>query len=126
MTYFMCLQGVGIKVAVLLVGLWLTGAQTFAAEVCCSQMPAPKATCGECGGSERESSPRPDCCTSLETQKDIDAVIPRHDLPEQPVVFLTEDTSFSPWRPEATDLVVLRSARAEGPPLYLRYEVLLI
>lgn len=119
-----------VKTVVLSLGLWLAAAQGFAAQACCGEMPTPRAACDGCGApGDRESSPRPDCCTSLEAQKDVDAVVPRNDLPENPIIvaLLTEDTSFAPSRPETTDVVAREvSSRAEGPPLYLRYEVFLI
>jgi hypothetical protein len=124
------LQDVAMKLAVLSLGLWLAGAQGFAAQACCAEMPSPKAACDGCGdSSDRDTSPRPDCCTSLEAQKDIDVAIPRNTLPESPVVveLLPVDPAFVAWRPETTDLVAQQAAYlAEGPPLYLRNAVLLI
>jgi len=122
---------VSAKLAVLSLGLWLAGVQGFAAQACCSEMPSPRNTdchgCGDAG--ERDTSPRPDCCTSLEAQKDVELVVPRNEVPQTPIVvdLLTEDETFSPWRPESADLIAEQAAsRAEGPPLYLRNEVFLI
>jgi hypothetical protein len=119
-----------MNLAVLALGLWLAGAQGFAAQACCSDMPAPRAACDGCGDrNDRDTSPRPDCCTSLEAQKDIDLAAPRNEIPQTPVVteFPTEDETFAPWKPVSADLVADRAAsRAESPPLYLRYEVFLI
>ena len=118
-----------MKLAILALGLWLAGAQGFAAQACCADMPSPKTACDGCGNqATSDTSPRPDCCTSLEAQEDVEAAFPRNDLPERPAIaFLTEDTSFSPWPADTRDTVVRQaSALAEGPPLYLRYEVLLI
>lgn len=118
-----------MKVAVLSLGLWLAGAQGFAAQACCSEMPSPKAACDSCGNTDRESSSRPDCCTSLEAQKDVDLAVPRNTLPENPVVIelLPADPALLAWRPETTDLASQQAAcLAEGPPLYLRNSVLLI
>jgi hypothetical protein len=118
-----------MKLAVLSLGLWLAGAQAFAAQTCCYEMPSPKAACDGCGdSSDRDTSSGPDCCTSLESQKDVDVAVPRNTLPENPVVIelLPVDPVFVAWRPEA-DLVAQQAAYlAEGPPLYLRNEVLLI
>jgi hypothetical protein len=124
------LQDVAMRLAVLSLGLWLAGAQGFAAQACCAQMPSPKAACDGCGdSSDRDTSSRPDCCTSPESQKDIDVAIPRNTLHENPVVIdlLPIDPAFVAWCPETTDLVAQQAAYlAEGPPLYLRNEVLLI
>jgi len=123
------LQDVAMKLAILSLGLWLAGVQGFAAEACCSEMPSPKAACDGCGdSSDRDTPSRPDCCTSLEAQKDIDVAIPRNTLPENPVVieFLPVDPALVDRRPE-TDRVAEQAAyQAEGPPLYLRNEVFLI
>jgi hypothetical protein len=119
-----------MKLAVLSLGLWLVGAQGFAAQACCSEIPSPKAACDDCGeSSDRDTSSRRDCCTSLESQKDVDVAIPRNTLPENPVVIelLSVDPAFFAWRPETTDSVAQQAAYlAEGPPLYLRNEVLRI
>ncbi len=120
-----------MKLAILSLGLWLAGAPGFAAQACCSEMPSPKETaCDGCGsGSDRDTSPRPDCCTSLEAQKDVELGVLRIETPPTPVVveLLTEDATFTVWRPESADLIAERAAsRAEGPPLYLRNEVFLI
>jgi len=119
-----------MKLAVLSLGLWLVGAQGFAAQACCLETPNPKAACGSCGdSSDRDSSPTPDCCMSIEAPKDIDLAFPKTILPENPVVIglLPLDPAFVGWRPETTDLVVQQAAfLAEGPPLYLRNSVLLI
>lgn len=119
-----------MKLAVLTLGLWLAGAQGFAAQACCSEMPAPKAACGDCGNqTSPDPSPRPDCCTSLEAQKDVDLAGPRTELNERIVAveFLTEDTTFAPWRPDASALSAVRAVSlAEDLPLYLRNSVLLI
>lgn len=119
-----------MKLAVLSLGLWLAGAHGFAAEACCSEMPSPKAPCDGCGdSSDRGTSSRPHCCTSLEAQEDVAVAIPRNTLSENPVVIeiLPVDPAFVAWRPETTDLVAQQAAYlAERPPLYLRNEVLLI
>jgi hypothetical protein len=120
-----------MRVAVLFLGLWLAGAQGFAAYACCSEMPAPeKSSCDGCGNEgERDTSPRPDCCTSLEAQKDAELAVPRTAIPQTPVLveLLSDDGSFAAWRPESADLIEVQAvSQAEGPPLYLRYQVLLI
>ena len=120
-----------MKLVILSLGLWLAGAQGFAAQACCSDMPSPKkASCGSCGGqSERENAPRPDCCTSMEAQKDVAIVVPNNILPENPVPIelLAEIATVNPCQQKATDLVAREaSSRAESPPLYLRNSVLLI
>ena len=119
-----------MKLATLVFGLWLAGAPGFSAETCCSQMVSPKASCGNCGDSSHgEKSSRPDCCKSLEAQKDVALVVAKADLSEYPVLvtLLSVTPIFSPWHPEATDLVAEQYASlAEGPPLYLRNEVFLI
>jgi len=124
------LQGVRLKLAVLALGLWLASAQGFAAIACCAEMDSPKAACDGCADqSSGKTSPRPDCCTSLEAQDDLDLAVPRSEVPQLPVLvaLLSEDVSANPWRPETTDRIVERAAfLAEGPPLFLRYEVLLI
>lgn len=115
-----------MKPAVLALGLWLAGAQGFAAQACCSEMPSSKAACDGCG---QGGAPRPDCCTSLESPKDVDLSVPRTEIPQTPVVveFLTEEATFTAWRAESADLIAERAAsRAEGPPLYLRNQVFLI
>ena len=120
-----------MKYAVLALGLWLASAQGFAAQACCSDMPSPKkATCDNCGGeSERDNSPRPDCCTSMEAQKDVDVVVPNNTLPENPILieFIPDVAGVIPWQPNTSDLMAREaSSRAESPPLYLRNSVLLI
>lgn len=119
-----------MKLAVLSLGLWLVGAQAFAAQACCSQMPTPKTACDSCGDtSTRDTSSTPDCCTSLEAQKDLDVFVPRSTLPEKSVVIelLPGGPVFVAWHPETTELVAQQAAfLAEGPSLYLRNSVLLI
>ena len=120
-----------MKYAVLALGLWIAGAQGFAAQACCSDMPSPKkASCGSCGGeSEQKNMPRPDCCSSMEAQKDVDIVVPNNTLPENPAFteLLADPAGLAPWQPNTSDLIAREaSSRAESPPLYLRYEVLLI
>jgi hypothetical protein len=120
-----------MKVAILSLGLWLSAAQGFAAQACCSETPSPrKAACDGCGNDAgQESFPRPDCCTSLEAQKDVDLSVPRASISQAPVFveLLPEGGAVAPWRPESADRIADQAAsRAEGPPLYLRYEVLLI
>ena len=120
-----------MKYAVLALGLWFASAQGFAAQACCSAMPSTnKAGCGSCGGeSDRETSPRPDCCTSMEAQKDVDVVLTSNPLPENPAVVevLPGTAGIAPWQPNATDRIARQvSFRAQSPPLYLRYKVLLI
>lgn len=120
-----------MKFAVLALGLWLVGAQGFAAQACCSDMPSPKkVACGSCGGeSERDNSPRPDCCTSIEAQKDVDVVIPNNTLPDTPVLIelLADIAVIGPLQSDTNDLIAREaSSRAESPPLYLRFAVLLI
>ena len=94
-------------------------------------MPSPgKAACDGCGDEAgQESSPRPDCCTFLEAQQDVDLAVPRAPISQAPVFveLLPEGGAFTPCRPESADRIADQAAsRAEGPPLYLRYEVLLI
>lgn len=116
-----------MKLAILTLGLWLAGAQAFAAQACCNEMSVSKTACDTCGNSERDSSPRPDCCTSLEAQKDVDLAVARNSLPESPVVIdlLPIDPAFALWRP--VDLIAQRAVlQTEGLPLYLRNSVLLI
>lgn len=124
-----CLRSVAMKYAVLAFGLWLAGAQGFVTQVCSPDMPSSKADCGGCDNQAgRDSSPNLGCCVSDKAQKDVDAAVPKNDLPEKPapVEFVTLDTSAAS-RPEATDIIDREAARrAEGPPLYLRYAVLLI
>jgi len=121
-----------MTVAVISLALWLVAAQAFAAQVCCSEMPSPgrKAACDGCGTEgERESSPRPDCCASFEPQKDIELAVPRTEISQTPIAVdvLSEEGTFAPWHPESADLIAdVIASRAESPPLYLRYEVLLI
>ena len=119
-----------MKLLILSLGLWLAAAQGFAAQACCSEMPTPKtAACDSCGSTDRESSSRPDCCTSLEAQKDVDLVALRNTQPEPPVLIelLPVDPSVAPLGTESTDLVLQQASfLAEGPPLYLRNSVLLI
>jgi hypothetical protein len=119
-----------MKLAVLTLGLWLAAAQGFAAQACCSEMSAPQAACDGCGdSSDRGSSSRPDCCSSLEAQKDVELDVPRSTLHDNPVVIdlLPADPGLGTWRPETTEFVVQRAAYlAEGPPLYLRNSVFLI
>lgn len=120
-----------MKYAVLALGLWLTAAQGFAAQACCIDMTYPKkANCGGCGGeSEQGNAPRPDCCTSIEAQKDVDVVIPNNTIPQNPVLIelLADISGVAPCLPNSTDLIAREaSSRAHSPPLYLRYEVLLI
>jgi len=120
---------VGMKLAILYLGLWLARAQGFADQACCSQMPISKTACDGCGRPAKGESSRPDCCTSLEAQKDVDLVVARNSLPEMPVVIelLAIDPAFASWRPESTHLVAQQVVlQAEGPPLYLRNSVLLI
>lgn len=119
-----------MKAAILVLGLCLSGAQSFAAQVCCSEMASQKSSCGNCGDSSRRDAPsRPDCCTSLEAQKDVDVALLRNTLPEPPVAIdlLPVDPSLASWHPVTVDLLLqLSGGLAEGPPLYLRNQVLLI
>ena len=119
-----------VKFAILTLGLWLVGSQGIATEMCCSEMPSRTAACDGCGDhSDGNTSPRPDCCTSLEAQQYIESPIPKNDLPDKPITIdvLTADPIFAPWPAETTEVVALQvAAQAEGPPLYLRYEVFLI
>ena len=119
-----------MKAAIVILGLCLSGAQSFSAQVCCAKVVAQKSSCGNCGDSSLGDAPvRPDCCTSLEAQKDVDLTVPRNTLPEVPVVIdlLPVDSSFAPWSPVAAEWdVQLSNHQAEGPPLYLRNEFLLI
>ena len=120
-----------MNVAILSLGLWLAGAQGFAAQACCSEMPIPTpSACDGCGsGNDRDTSPRPDCCTSLEAQKDVELAVPRQEIPQSPVLveFLTEEGTFAAWKSESADAIADQAAsRAESPPLYLRNEVFLI
>ena len=121
-----------MKLAILSLGLWLVGAQGFAAQACCSEMPAPKqSACDGCGsGADRgDTSPRPDCCTSVEAQQDAELASPRTEGFQTPVLveFVSENGALAPAWPESADLAATDAvSRAEGPPLYLRYEVLLI
>ncbi len=75
-----------MKWTVLVLGLWLASAQGFAAPICCWDMPSTKASCGHCGDQAgSKPAPRPDCCTSLESQKDIDTLVTKHEIPTTPV-----------------------------------------
>lgn len=116
-----------MKLALLTLGLWLAGAQGFAASICCSDMPAPNNSCGD--RSTRESPPQPSCCTTLEVQKDVIATTPRSDAPKAPGMdaLLSEDTTYDPIRTLSSNLGFSRTSSVkEDLPLYLRYEVLLI
>lgn len=118
-----------MKLAVLSLGLWLAGAQGMAAQACCSPMPVSNSACDDCGDpSERDSSSRPDCCTSLEAPKDLERVLARNSFPEPPVlILLLPIDPAAAWHPETSDQSSRKaSLRAEGPPLYLRNSVLLI
>ena len=119
-----------MKAAILAFVLCLVGAQGFSAQMCCLSMPTQKPACGDCGKSSTPATPaQPDCCTSLESQKDIDVAAPSYTLPVTPIVIdlLPVDPAFAPWQPVVTDLLgQLSGSRAEGPPLYLRNQVLLI
>lgn len=119
-----------MKAAILTFGLLLVGAQGFAGQACCLQMPTDKAACGGCGESSKPAAPaRPDCCTSLEAPKDVDVATPKYTLPATPIVIdlLPVDPAFAPWHPLVAELVTqLSGHRAEGPPLYLRNRALLI
>lgn len=118
-----------MKLAVLSLGLWLAGAQGMAAQACCSPMPVSPSACDDCGNpSERDSSSRPGCCTSLEAPKDLDRVLARNSLPETPVLVLLLPIDPAAARPPETSDRGSRKAslQAEGPPLYLRNSVLLI
>jgi hypothetical protein len=119
-----------MKVAVFAFGVWLSSAPAFAFQPCCSGMPAPKAACGGCGDqNESDSSSRPNCCSSLDAPKDIDITVPRSDVSQTCVAteLLAEVDGPAFQSPESADLIANQAAsRAEGPPLYLRYLVLLI
>ena len=118
-----------MKYAVLAFGLWLTGAQGVVTQVCRPEMPIPNTDCGGCDDQAgRKSSPNPDCCITVKAQKEVVAAVPKNDLPEKPapVAFVTLDTVTASW-PKAADALLREAAfRAEGPPLFLRYKVLLL
>lgn len=118
------------KLAILSLGLWLVGAQAFAAETCCAAMTAPKAACDGCGSHPQpESAPRPDCCTSVEAQQDLDLQLPRSEVIPSVVAveLLTEDPAFTLAGIEGADSDEDEAVfQAERPPLYLRDQVLLI
>ena len=119
-----------MKHAVLALGFWLSSAPAFASQPCCSGMPSPKAACGGCcDQKESDSSPQPDCCSSFEAPKDIDITVPRTAALQTFVAteLLSEAGIPAFCSFESADLIAAEAAsRAEGPPLYLRYLVLLI
>ena len=119
-----------MKWAVFVLGLWLASAQGFAAPVCCGDMPSTKASCGHCGDQAgSKPAPRPDCCTSLESQKDIDTSVTKHEIPTTPVVvdLLPLNTGNVHKTASSTGSIATQAVCiAEGPPLYLRFAVLLI
>lgn len=114
-----------MKYAVLAFGLWLAGAQGVVTQACLPGVASQKADCGSCDGRTGSDT---SCCITVKAQKDVDAAIPKNDPPEKPapMEFVVVETGTASW-PEATDQTVrMAGVRAEGPPLYLRYEVLLI
>jgi hypothetical protein len=119
-----------MKYAVLAFGVWLSSAPAFSSQPCCSGKPAPKAACGGCGDqNESDSSSRPNCCSFLDAPTDIDITVPRSDVPQTFVVTeqLSQVDAPASRSLESADLIAIQAAsRAEGPPLYLRYLVLLI
>ncbi len=119
-----------MKWTVFVLGLWLASAQGFAATVCCSDMPSTKPSCGQCGDQAgSKPSPRPDCCTSLESQKDIDTSVTKHEVPTTPVIIdlLPLGTGRVLNTANSTGSIATQAVcTAEGPPLYLRVAVLLI
>ena len=119
-----------MKWTVLVLGLWLASAQGFAAPICCWDMPSTKASCGHCGDQAgSKPAPRPDCCTSLESQKDIDTLVTKHEIPTTPVEIdlLPLDTGRVLNTANSTGSIATQAvSTAEGPPLYLRFAVLLI
>lgn len=114
-----------MKSAILALGLWLIGAQGVVAQACLPDAATAKADCAACNGHDGADT---SCCISVRVQDDVDAAVPKTDLPEKPIAL--EFASVDPLttsRPEADDAVVRQAAlRAEGPPLYLRNSVLLI
>lgn len=119
-----------MKWAVLALGLWLASAQGFASSACCWNMPSTKASCGHCGDQAgNKPAPRPDCCTSLESQKDIDTSVTKHEIPSTPVTvdLLPLNTgSVHNTASSISSIATQAVCTAEGPPLYLRFAVLLI
>lgn len=89
-----------------------------------------KSDCQGCGDtSNRPGSSRPDCCTTLEVQKDIGLPIAKSTAPESPVILelLPLNFTFVPGQATRTKLeIVPPGLLADGPPLYLRYGILLI
>lgn len=115
-----------MKYAVLAFGLWLAGAQGVVAQACLPDVASQKADCGSCDG--QTSGESSSCCITVRAQQDADAALPKNDLPEKPVPvdFITVETGTASWSEPADDVVRLAGIRAEGLPLFLRYEVLLI
>ena len=114
-----------MKVAVLVLGLWLAGAPGVVTQACLPEVASQKADCGSCGGQTGSDT---SCCITVKAQKDVEAAVPKNDLPEKPapMEFVVVETGTTSW-PEAIDHAIrLAGVRAEGPPLFLRYEVLLI
>lgn len=114
-----------MKCAVLAFGLWLAGAQGVVTQACLPDVASQKADCGSSDGQPSNDS---SCCITVKAQEDVDAAVHRNDLPEKPtpVEFLIVETGTASWPEAADDIIRLAGVRAEGPPLFLRYEVLLI
>lgn len=114
-----------MKVAVLAFGLWLAGAPGFVIQTCLPDVGSQKTDCGACDGQAGGDS---SCCVTVKAQQDSDAAVPKNDLPEKPtpVDFVTVETGTTSWTGATDDVVRLAAIRAEGPPLFLRNEVLLI
>lgn len=141
---------IGMRLATLALGLWLSGAQvTTWTDCCCGSFCLHKDACTGCGGEgmpggqdsasargrcgsamgmgPREGCPK-DACSHIEPQSDVCSVQADDDF--VPVLVLTIEPFTLP-APASGLLVPIQEEsrgppRAEDPPLYLRYEVLLI
>jgi hypothetical protein len=128
--------------------LWFAASQAVSlTDCCCGSICEHKNACSDCsGGSGCGSShevgpahckdgtlPKPpsshDRCAHVEPQSDVDSSVVKNETPRPPVILslLPIDAGLGPF-PELHRTRTLRGGvpHQEGPPLYLRYEVLLI
>ncbi len=119
-----------MRFATILLVLSLVGSQTALAEPCCLPQLKKSTPCGGCGDSSPErSSPRPDCCTSVEASKDVEYVTPTDGVtdtfPATPVLVAIPELGIQS-HPDIRTASHEAGLPEEGPPLYLHNSVLLI
>lgn len=136
-----------MKLATLALGLWLSTSQvTTWTNCCCGSFCLRKDACTGCGGEgmsghpsgrgpcgsamgmgSKEGCPK-DACSHIEPQSDVYSVQADHDF--VPILVMAIEPFIPPAPAGGLPILIHTEPRgpphAEDPPLYLRYEVLLI